>query len=255
MELQVIANGPNIINAINKFNASYHTDYFSVRCLAKSYLAVNTENTANSLAVTMHDVLKRWGAERQKAPTRKSLTDLTKALTDPELHALLCRFAHLPLTNLTFNAQAERQIIGHSLRQFDEDLIRALNLLANGFFTNNTNVTYPMKALLLITGFMPALDSQVKGGLYKAGFSGVNATQFLLPGVNGGVNAKKICALPFYMGSCFTKYSEIINNSISMSNYPALKGEIGRVFDVLLFVQESCDISTLELQHPKKNWY
>jgi hypothetical protein len=135
-----------------------------------------------------------------------------------------------------------------SVQDFDDCLIRTLQSLANGVLINCTNVTYPMKTLLLLTGLMPAFDSQVKGGLTKAGFTGVKSTSFKLP-VQGSTNAKKICALPFYIADCANNTANVaaINAAISASNFPNLSNNIGRIFDVLLFSQNSSSTNNLLL--------
>lgn len=261
MGLQIIGNQFQITSAINSFNPSYHADYFGVRCLAKTYLLGKTPSliTANPLAVALHDVLGRWGAALRKAPTRRSVADISKALMNPRLHGYLNKFANVKLTDLALNNKGIREINATgefaTLAQFDDGLLETLNTLAAGLFINNTNVTYPMKALLLITGFMPAFDGQVRKGLKRAGFSGVEKTRFLLPQNTFNADGKKICALPFYMSDCFHQYNGIIQRAITASNYSALTGEIGRVFDVLLFVQQGRGQKTLALQPPNNNWY
>jgi hypothetical protein len=123
-----------------------------------------------------------------------------------------------------------------SVRAFDDCLIDTINFISKAVLVGNTNVTYPMKSLLLLTGLMPAFDSQVKGGLAVAGVSGVNKTRYLLP-KKGSADAKKICALPFYISECTSRLSTVISAEISASRYSALAGEHGRIFDILLFVQ------------------
>lgn len=262
MGLQIIGNKNQIASAINSFNPSYHADYFGVRCLAKTYLTTTPSlRTANPLAVALYDVLGRWGAGRRGAPTHRPFADISTVLMDQELHDRLNKFANVTLTTLALDNAGKRAILGDgrfaSPDQFDTDLIGTLNVLANGLFSDNTNVTYPMKALLLITGFMPAFDSQVKKGLTRAGLSGVkNKTQYLLPKDALRADGKKICSLPFYMAQCFENHIELIEQAIIESNYPTLIGEIGRVFDVLFFVQQDPkQPQILALQPSKDHWY
>lgn len=59
--------------------------------------------------------------------------------------------------------------------------IELLNTLSKRLFVDNRSVTYPMKAHLLLTGYMPALDGRVRAGLGKAGFGGVDKTHDLHP--------------------------------------------------------------------------
>jgi hypothetical protein len=261
MGLQIIGNRNQIVSAINSFNPSYHADYFGVRCLAKTYLATTPSlRTASPLAVAIHDVLWRWGAERRGAPKRRSVADVSTALMDQEMHVRLNKFANETLTVLNVDDAGNRVIRAGggfaSPDQFDTNLLGTLNALAGRLFSNNTNVTYPMKALLLITGFMPAFDGQVKKGLNRAGLTGVNKNQYLLPRDTLLADGKKICAMPFYMAQCYKNHSALIEQSITESSYPGLIGEIGRVFDVLLFVQQNpSQPRLLAFQPPNDRWY
>jgi hypothetical protein len=103
-------------------------------------------------------------------------------------------------------------------------------------FINNTSITYPMKALLLITGLMPALDSQVRGGLTLAGKAGFTGQQ-LLPWNTQQAAGRRICDLPFYLGHCWSLNREVFIEGISSSRHKDLQGAPGRVFDILLFMQ------------------
>jgi hypothetical protein len=123
-----------------------------------------------------------------------------------------------------------------SVEDFDQCLIAALSILAEVIMIGSTNVTYPMKALLLTTGLTPAYDSQVKGGLRIAGVSGIDKTRYLLPRADCS-DARKICALPFYIAHCVARSRHQLDAAIEDSRYPMLKGEYGRLFDVLLFLQ------------------
>jgi hypothetical protein len=123
-----------------------------------------------------------------------------------------------------------------TVEDFDQCLLAALNMLAEVIMVGNTNVTYPMKAMLLTTGLSPAYDSQVKGGLRIAGVSGIDKTRYLLPHADCS-DARKICALPFYIAHCAARSRCQLDAAIENSRYPMLKGEYGRVFDVLLFLQ------------------
>jgi hypothetical protein len=123
-----------------------------------------------------------------------------------------------------------------NVANFDACLISTLLALSTALFVNNASVTYPMKSLLLITGLMPAFDSQVKGGLARAGVSGVNKTRYPLPMV-GSNDPKKICSLPFYIADCMSRQATVFSREVSSSLHPCLATEHGRIFDVLLFIQ------------------
>jgi hypothetical protein len=142
-----------------------------------------------------------------------------------------------------------------ALDAFDANLFAALHALADGLFAGNTNATYPMKAALLITGLMPAFDSQVRCGLQRAGFIGMNKTQFVLPGNANCADGKKIARLPFLLGECWHAYSPQINAGIATSRYTGLLDEPGRFFDVLLFMQGDTRNPVLVSYHGPRTWY
>jgi hypothetical protein len=93
-----------------------------------------------------------------------------------------------------------------------------------------------MKALLLITGLMPALDSQVRKGLRLAGKVGFMGQQ-LLPQNTHQAGGRRICYLPFQLGQCWELNREILLEGVRKSRHPGLESAPGRVFDVLLFMQ------------------
>jgi len=120
----------------------------------------------------------------------------------------------------------------------------------------NTNVTYPMKALLLITGFMPAFDGRVRTGLQRGWFLGMNRTQYLLPDNADHADAKRIARLAFLLGECWTTCAQQLQEGISKSSFPGLRQEPGRVFDVLLFMQADQENPVLvNCDPPGQRWY
>jgi hypothetical protein len=113
-----------------------------------------------------------------------------------------------------------------------------------------------MKALLLITGFMPAFDSQVRMGLQRGGFAGVNKTQYLLPDDADHADGKKISRLPFLLGQCWTACAQQLQEGISASNSPELREEPGRAFDVLLYMQaDEASPILVTCDPPSRQWY
>jgi hypothetical protein len=185
MVLQLIANHEQIISAINEFDSGYHADYFGIRHLATAYLDAPIPTNTAPLAEKLNAVFPRWGAGKRGAPRVKSEQDIQVALMGQAMHKLLLEVTRAPVPALTLTGGTTRTVNGvgsmSALARFDYGLLVSLRALADSMFVGNTNVTYPMKALLLLTGIMPALDSQVRKGLGKAGFSGVDKTQFLIP--------------------------------------------------------------------------
>lgn len=263
MSLQVVANQAQLVAAINGFSAAYHGDYFRVRALARAYLAAPPcARTVHPLSIELSNVLVNWGAGRRGAPNLRPVINIQHALMAPNMHAMLSAIAMNPLTSLNLVDGINRTVHGVggavALAGFDSNLHGVLSGLSVGIFTNNTNVTYPMKALLLITGFMPALDSQVRGGLGNAGFIGIgrNMTQFKIPANVHCANGKKITRLPFILGECYATNTAIISAAVAASIHAAaLAGEAGRIFDVLFFMQKSLPTPLLNLVPGNPTWY
>ena len=259
MTLIISTNQYDLTNAINNFRHAYHVDYFCVRGHAKIYLATSapTPITTTPLAMALHGVLGRWGAGTRKAPKLQSLINFQTALNCPQLHLLLRTIAGATPSLTSFNTRCLNGSISPvTLSTFDHDLLSALNCLASSLLVSNTNVTYPMKALLLITGFMPAFDSQVRAGLAIGGFVSCNKTSWLLPGIGSTIaDAKKITRIPFYIADCYKKNKLLIDCAVAASRYPHLAGEIGRIFDILFFKQTKSAPILLSLIPPAKKWY
>lgn len=262
MRLRVTEDISQIANAINAFPPAYHADFFKVRPIGRKYVGEEhpTEGTALELASSIRSVLGSWGAGRREAPRLRGEQDCSAALLDARLHSGLAKLAQISnATSLGFD-RGLRLVNGvhdrEALADFDATLLLVLRMLSDGLFLANTNVTYPMKALLLISGLMPALDSQVRSGLGNAGFKGVDRTQFLLPPHAGGADAKKLTRLPFVLGQCWVEGSTQFQAGIQQSKFELLLQDPGRAFDVLLFMQAGegqLPLLTLHLAHGR--WY
>jgi len=251
-----------IANAINAFSPDYHADFFKVRPIGRKYVGEEhpTEATALELASSLRFVLRSWGAGKRKAPELRGEQDFATALVDARLHSGLAKLAQISnATSLGFEG-GFRLVNGvhdrEALADFDATLLLVLRTLSDGLFLVNTNVTYPMKALLLISGLMPALDGQVRDGLGNAGFEGVARTQFLLPADAGGADAKKLTRLPYLLGQCWVECSTQLQGGIRQSNFRLLLQDPGRAFDVLLFMQAGKGQMPLLTLHLKRgHWY
>lgn len=258
MVMSVVATSGAITAAINAFDAGYHADYFKVRSLARAYLASPPSPiTSMPLASTLSEVLPRWGAGRRGAPTCQSLAAMGTALNNTSLHLQLNNLQRsIPFLNISAGSRSlSAGAPFAAVADFDRCLVDTLSALSTGLFDGNTNVTYPMKSLLLLTSLMPAFDSQVRGGLTHAGVSGVKKTRYLLPKL-GSSDAQKICALPFYVADCSSRNSAVLNREVSGSSYPALATEHGRIFDVLLFMQNGGAHPTVSFTPPAlTRWY
>ena len=122
---------------------------------------------------------------------------------------------------------------------FGADLL--LGLLADisrQCLIDNTNVTYPTKTLLLLTGALTALDNKVRAGLTSCGVSGFAATRYLMPGNAGSSGFAKLYGLLFLLGQCWREHAATIAQGVRQTREARLLDELdapGRVFDILLF--------------------
>jgi hypothetical protein len=261
MHLQIIGDSSSIAAVIDEFSHEYHEDFFEARSIACEYLADShiKEENIRYLACCLRSVLISWGAGKRKAPKVHRDAELTSFLRDSYLHSDLYKLAKTSLTTLNFN-QRSRQLSGAEIRtvpEFDSTLLSVLNKLSNGLFIGNTNVTYPMKAVMLLTGLMPAFDSQVRAGLKYVGFEGVHKTQYLLPSDGStSADAKKLTRFPFILGNCWAEHTDVLNEGAQKSCYPRLVKEPGRLFDILFFMQER-DTPQILRFHPAEHrlWY
>lgn len=262
VSLRLRADPAQIAKAIDTFPSGYHHDFFLVREIARQYLTQPKPeaSAALTLAKALRRVLGNWGAGRRAAPALREPRDFEAALQDPKLHAGLTALTRTPLPSL-------RVVNNHRLidvqplafrvpATFDATLLGVLGALSRRLLVGNTNTTYPMKAVLLITGLMPALDSQVRTGLGRAGFAGIATTRFLLPTDPNSSDGKKLTRLPFLIGECWSAFQPQLQEGIRQSKYPQLAEEPGRVFDVLLFMQAKHDHPiNLVGEGDRQGWY
>jgi hypothetical protein len=260
--VRIIGDAGQITDAINRFSSAYHADFSEVRAIGRQYLdeAVPTDSIVADLAQALRKVLSRWGAGERKAPQLQDEREFANVLRQSALHGLLAGLGGIALSNLTVE-QSRRLINGRpatfkELMAFDLNLFGALRILGERLFHENTNATYPMKALLLITGLMPAFDSQVRRGLQRGGFLGMDKTQFLVPTDASCADGKKIARLPFLLAECRMACSDVLRKGIINSSFAELLTEPGRVFDVLFFVQGHHREPVLVIcDPPGREWY
>jgi len=239
MSFEIVCDTGDLTRAIDAFSQQYHEDYFRVRNAAKSYFALPlSPASARGLAAPLLAALKSWGAGKRAAPACRPMDVAVQALQLPALQNMLRDLAgSFPYLGVADGRRVLKDGAAFAtVTEFDHCLIGTLNALADALMVGNTNVTYPMKALLLVAGLAPAFDSQVKGGLAVAGVAGINKTRYLLPRGACG-DARKICVLPFHIAQCVAAARPLLDTAIRSSRYPMLIGEYGRLFDVLLFQQ------------------
>lgn len=239
--LRLVGSALDIKLAINGFSQAYHQDFANVQPIARRYLnAPPGSANAALLALALFTALRNWGACKRRSPTLHALPQIESALKDRRLHGRLLKLSQQSLAAFSLDQQGHRLLAANApineVGAFDKEILGILNTLAHVLFINNTSVTYPMKALLLITGLMPALDSQVRGGLTRAGKAGFTGQQRLPRSVQQATG-RRICQLPFYLGHCWSLHREVFVKGILESNHKGLQDTPGRVFDILLFMQ------------------
>jgi len=260
--LKLIGNENQIKTSINSFPGNYHRDYFIVRENSIKYTSLPEPDTSITapLARDLREVLQKWDAGKRKAPKPRSVKEFENTLIDPLFHSTLLEMLKTKIPRLGVSGKnrfVDNQKPGlDKLNTIDSKLIYILNYLAEKLFFDNTNVTYPMKTLLLLAAYMPAFDSNVREGLKRGGFAGFSSTRLVLPKRIGNADSKKITNLPFLLGECWTNYKDIFIEGVSKSNYPNLTEEPARIFDILLFIQSDNTLPLL-LEHSDRHsrWY
>ena len=232
MRLHLNANSDDIRDAIDEFDKGYHADFFNTRRIAKEYLKDDGVKHSGELAESLMNSLINFGAGRRGAPEVKSVEQVEEFLELDKNHK--CFAALSECGSRLYGSGCE-------FSGFRENLLYIIQATSNGILEKAANVTYPTKALMLVTGFMPALDSQVRSGLRRAGLCGFGGTRFLVPNANGDLEARKLVALPPILGKFYRQYSDTLKEGLAKSEYPHLKDEPGRLLDVMLFMQGKAD--------------
>ena len=248
--------------AISSFDQTFHLGYFAVRQAATAHLLGKngrTLHSAENLAYLLRNALREWSMGQQKAPrfTAGGVPAAAAFLKKRAVMLDLLSVADVSVGDLGLDGRKRLGPLGITPDQVDLNYYDSLLSCAAALFAGATNVTYPMKAMLLLTGFMPAFDSQVRGGLARAGFKGLAGNRHLLPRQVNTPIAKKTAALPYWLGQCWKSHMAAFQTAAKASDYPELADEPGRLFDVLLFAQ--CDTATpllLEwVDDGQGNWY
>lgn len=219
-----------IAEAIALFPPRYHADFATTRALARKWMAGAA--TPAELAVKLDAALVSWGAGRRKAPALKHQT--RDVLSDPTVKAALVEFENLALRDL------------HSVEQawYDgrpELLLGALEKL-NALFEQNNSVTYPTKALLLLTGNYVGLDSNVRTAIAAAGIPGFRETQFPMPSELTDRNSARLTLVLGLTGAWIREHEGAISAALSTSSTGRKLAELdspARVLDICLFVHGS----------------
>lgn len=141
------------------------------------------EGNYQSLVKKLEKNLYNWGAGQRKAAHPKNSQDIYNALSSKEMRANLKKlksssnFLEIKegMRNINIESKESVKPPFKTIDEYGRTLIVTLNLLSDEMMVDNKTMTYPMKILLLLTGFIPALDGQVRSGLKFAGISGLHA--------------------------------------------------------------------------------
>ncbi len=237
----------HVSRAVNSFNPNYHRHYQGFLQLRVRYLDMEnpSETVCRQAAAGLIEVLKAWGAGKRKAPVPKSVSGIAQVLANENFHGCIKRLKYFRLDHCitrpvrAFSAAQPEHV---DVAAFDQDLAGVLRHIAAEFFLEPvTSPTYPMKVLLLLTGLMPALDSQVRGGLKNAGMKGFSG----LLNLDSPQHMQKICALPFELGQLLSDpvQAQVISNGITGSRRAEAVPDLGRLFDILLFEQNTAPLT------------
>uniref|UniRef100_UPI003F498938 hypothetical protein n=1 Tax=Cupriavidus necator TaxID=106590 RepID=UPI003F498938 len=180
--LRVVATQQILTDAILRFDVSYARDYRDALQASLAFLEASEDSTrrlAVPLARILIAALENWGlGRRPSAPKARQPEEVACLLLDPEVRRGLKKLAKLRTDPPRF-VQSKRFVPGALYRDADEldTVVRYLIVrLADGLFTGCTQATYPMKALLLLAGYMVAFDTWVRTGTKLAGGQGMSST-------------------------------------------------------------------------------
>ena len=247
--IKVVAGPDAITRAFADFRPQYVQGYLDVHGAATRLLLLpadspidDVEQSTRNMAMVLIRVLKEWGAGKRSAPRLRPEAEIVKLFTDPRLREMLRDLSKLR-TGLP-SVDDGKRVVGtspHSPDQLDAIVIAVLNQLACGLFERCTNLTYPSKAVLLLTGYMVAVDSEVRSGAQFAGFTGMGSVLPVADTRHPGLStAKKITAMPYLLGQAWPRIGDQIKDALVVTGRKDLLELLdhpARIFDILLFMQ------------------
>lgn len=217
-----------IARAIAVFPHAYHADFATTREAALAWH--NGGATTKVLADRLERALVSWGAGRRKAPLLRSGL-IVDVLDDPAVRSALVDFESKALMGINSVEEA----------WYDERpdmLYWALHGL-NALFVDNDSVTYPTKALLLLTGRYVGLDSNVRKAIAAAGIAGFKETRFPMPVRQDDRNMQRLTLVLGLIGAWLREHEQVIAEALSRSATGRKLQELNapaRVLDICLFV-------------------
>lgn len=219
-----------IAHAIQVFPATYHADFATTRAAALAWRRGETSNS--QLATRLDRALLSWGAGRRMAPKLGGQTN--EVLNLESVGTVLEEFERRALRGVTSVEEAWYD-------DRPELLVSAVQQL-NALFKQNDSVTYPTKALLLLTGHYIGLDSNVRAAIAAAGIPGFRETRFPMPVKLEDRSAQRMTLVLGLAGAWLAEHESVISEALSRSPTGQKLAELSapaRVLDICLFVHGS----------------
>jgi hypothetical protein len=230
-----------LVDSLDQFNPQYHRDFESVRAVAMRWLASDLP-VPQRLPELLRNALASWGAGKRKAPTVRSPAQILAVLADPEVTQTLRAIATLDLSTLTLVNNEPR--IGGVRHIGDQESVEELILsglaMMERLFEDNGAVTYPSKALLLITGRFIGIDSNVRAAIAASGEPGFRETRFPMPIKRHDRSSRRLSRVLWLTGDWLWRHRTVIAEALTVSTARHRLTELdapARIVDIFLFMQ------------------
>jgi hypothetical protein len=227
---------------LDSFPRHYHRDFSRVRESAKRWLDVDGA-VPKELAELLVAALKSWGAGMRKAPEVRPPIEVTSVLQDEGVVTALRELHRFDLDSLTLDADG-RPLVGGRRHLADQERIEGSVFAAlrttDRLFIGNTSVTYPSKALMLLTGRFIGLDSNVRAGISRADEPGFRETRFPMPADPFDRSARRMYRVLWLTGDWLARHRDVVHDALAHSTAPHRLRDLdapARVVDVMLFMQ------------------
>jgi hypothetical protein len=239
-----------IVDSIKLFPIRYHDVFKEVRIAADSWFETTKEDKAvrNNLAGLLHQGLKMYGAGCQGAPEVADEDSISESLKSVGCRQLLIAVKNQG-RELFFNPNSNFDT--ESI--FAGDLFKAISFVREHFYkTSVQSITYYMKAIMLLTGAIPAFDGNVRDGLTSIGVLDMK-TQVNTPHKLDSSEMRKIVGILRVFRDAWHINGEIFLKAIDQANPSGaslIKSSPARQFDILLF--KKCE--ALGAEHFTRLW-
>ena len=220
-----------------------YNDFFCVRQLSKDWLYDDKNTYIDELALRFRFVLRLWC--RPRDGTIKNQADIAKALADHHVKKYLVFFEKHKIDNIKAS---------HLNDDFNHQLMSAMNGVSSSLFDiSKEKVSLAMlsKAVLLLTGFMPAIDSEGTKGLKEMGSHDLPHSRYP---VSDHKISKKESQKIIHMIRSLIAFRDQHEKQISKTlkdNLPELTNEMARFFDILFsaYGKKAADEEKLKDHH------